>query len=229
MKQRFRLERLARRTVLFVAVALAASAVRAEEKPAENPVATQFRQHLESADKNRDGFVSSEELAAEIGNDPKRDPKTIDQIVSAMFRDLDADHDGRLSPAEIAEGARRAGENANTKQSVRRAESVMSALGDYRKQHQKYPATLQELGELLPQPALRCIVADGHEKPWGYELPPAKSKDENAVVLFSPGKVDSGGQYIVGLADGRVLGLHDTELDLEKVPKLRMRVFPDKK
>ncbi len=133
-----------------------------------------------------------------------------------------------IPSAEIAEGARKAGQNASTRQDVNRAQLVMGYLIDYKKDHGgSQPTKLEELAKihLIPDAALRCILADGHEEPWGYET---GNRGDDEVILFSPGKVDSEGQYIVGLGDGRVLGLHDTDLDLEKVPRLKMSIVPDK-
>jgi EF hand len=202
----------------------------AGEKPRENPAAVKFRQRLEKADRDKDGAVTREELAAEISKDPSRDPKTIEQIVSAMIRDLDADHDGKLSAAEAIEGARKAGENATKKENVRRAQAVMEGIAEYRRKHGIGPANLDELARLhlVSDTALRCVLADGNEKPWGYAASNERATGPNDVILFSPGRVDAEGTYIVGLGDGRVLGLHDTELELEKVPRLKMRVYPDK-
>jgi hypothetical protein len=148
-----------------------------------------------------------------------------------MMRDLDTDHDGKLAAAEIAEGARMAGRNAATKQNVRRAQLVMDAIAEYKKKHGgTQPAKLGELPKLhlVPDTALHCILADGSEKRWGYAPGDNRTNAENAVILFSPGRVDSDGTYVVGLGDGRILGLHDTELELEKVPRLKMRVYPSK-
>jgi|GEM_PF-3839471 len=123
-------------TIIILFLALVSFATtRAEDKAPENPVAAQFRKHLEDADKNKEGYVTREELVAEIGKDPKRDPQTVEKIVSAMMRDLDTDHDGKLSPAEIANGARKVGQNASTKQDVNRAQLVMDALIEYKKGH----------------------------------------------------------------------------------------------
>src|SRR5438034_6681481 len=121
-------------TVFILLLTLASAAtIRADDKPTENPVAAQFRKHLEDADQNKDGFVTREELAAEISKDPSRDPETVEKIVATMMRDLDTDNDGKLSAAEIAAGARKAGQNAATKQDVRRAQLVMDALAEYKK------------------------------------------------------------------------------------------------
>ena len=92
------------RVTLWSAVALACAAVAADQV-GENPITAQFRRHLSDADQNKDGFVTREELTAEIRKDPQRDSKTIAQIVSAMISDLDADRDGKLSAVEVAEGA----------------------------------------------------------------------------------------------------------------------------
>jgi hypothetical protein len=54
---------------------VSAATTRADDKPTENPVAVQFRKHLEDSDQNKDGLVTREELSAEISKDPKRDPK----------------------------------------------------------------------------------------------------------------------------------------------------------
>ena len=50
----------------------------------------------------------------------------------------------------------------------------------------------------------------------------------NSVVILSPGAVDSDGQYIAGLNDGRVLGMQDKDLNLEKLPGSNLQVYPDK-
>ena len=170
---------------LLLLTLLSAATTRADDKPTENLVAAQFRKHLEDADQNKDAFVTREELAAEINKDPNLDPKTVEQIVSAMMRDLDSDHDGKLSRAEITEGARKAGENAVTQQDAERAQQLVDALGEYKGKHDgTQPAELQELAalHLVPEIALRCILADGQERAWGYQ----PASDANAVTIFSP-------------------------------------------
>jgi hypothetical protein len=212
----------------FLLSLFGASLVFAGDNPAENPAAKQFRQHLEKADQNKDGIVTREELVAEIRRSTGGDAATVEQIVSTMMEDLDTDHDGKLSAAEIDAGARKAGEHAATEVNVNRAKRVMDALFEYMQKHNDSPpAALAELTKLgIPAAALQCILADGEEKPWGYEPGDSHATGKNAVVLFSPGRVDSQGTYIVGLADGRVLGLPDTDLELEKVPRLKMNVNP---
>lgn len=209
----------------------AATMALAEDKATENPAAAQFRKHLEAADANKDGFVTRAELVAEIGKGG-RDPEIVEKIVDNMLRDLDADKDGRLSPAEITAGALKVGQTFTTKQNVSRAKQVMAAWDEYRTQHKGVaPASLDELAKqnLVPANILRCIVADGQEKPWGYNTEYKAADGESAVIVYSPGAVDTEGQYLVGLADTRVLGLHGSDLDLEKIPKLKMQVIPDKK
>ena len=212
--------------LLLLTSALASDAP-AGEKPAENPVAMQFRQHLEAADQNKDGFVTRKELSVEISKDPQRDSKAVEQITAAMMRDLDTDRDEKLSKAEIAEGARRAGENAITKQDVLRAQQLVDGLNGYKEKHDgKQPGELQELAvlHLVPETALHCILADGQEKSWGYQLP----TDVNAVTIFSPGPTNSDRQYIVALGNGTVLGVQDNELELDKVIRRNMHVYPGK-
>jgi hypothetical protein len=212
--------------LIFTFAINVAAYVLASDRPAENPIATQFRKHLEDADQNKDGFVTAAELSAEISKDHKRDAHTVEDIASGMMRDLDTDHDGKLSATEIAEGARKLGQNSTIKQNIGRAQLVMEAIAGYKENHGRKPTKLDELVELqlIPDTALRCIVADGHEKLWGYE---PSANDQHAVMLFSPGPIDSEGQYVVGLANGRVLGLHGADLELEKVPRLKMHVYPN--
>src|SRR4051812_11955767 len=93
--------------LILTFVITTAPLVRAGDTPAENPIATQFRKHLEDADQNKDGFVTPAELSAEISKDRKRDAHSVGDIASGMIRDLDTDHDGKLSVTEIAEGARK--------------------------------------------------------------------------------------------------------------------------
>ena len=215
------------KTFIFSLTVAFAASTPADDKPIDNPVAAQFRKHLEDADKNKDGFVTPDELAAELSTETARDPKVVEQIVSAMMRDLDSDHDGKLSGAEIAGGARKAGENAVTKQDVQRAQQLVDALSEYKEKHAgAQPAELQELAalHLVPEITLRCILVDGNEKPWGYE----RTSDANAVTIFSPGPTNSDRQYIVALGDGRVLGVHDSEFDLDKVLRRNMHVYPGK-
>jgi hypothetical protein len=212
--------------IVFFTVAIAAT-THADDKSINNPVAAQFRKHLESADKNKDSFVTGEELAAELSRGTVPDPKVAEEIASAIMRDLDSDHDGKLSGLEIAEGARKAGENAVTKQNVERAQRLADALTEYKKKHDgTQPTALQELAtlHLIPEIALRCILVDGNETPWGYQ--PVSSG--NAVTIFSPGPINSDRQYIVALGDGRVLGIHDNEFELDKVLRHSMHVYPSK-
>ena len=199
----------------------------AGDNPATNAAAKQFRQHLEKADQNKDGFVTQEELVSEITKETGGDSAVADQIVSAMMKDLDVDHDGKLSATEIDAGASKAGEHAATETDVNRARRVMGALTDYKQKHgDKLPGNLEELRklDLIPAIALQCIVVSGDEKPWGYEPRDENTTDQEAVILFSPGRVDSQGTYILGLADGKVIWMHESELELEKVPRLKMNV-----
>jgi transcription termination factor NusB len=196
-------------------------------EPTENPVSAEFRKHLSHADRNRDGFVTKEELTAEIASDPNRTAEQVDNIVAAMIQDLDSDHDGRLSKAEVAEGARRAGENAITKQDVSRAQQLVDGIAEYKQKHDgAQPANLQELARLhlVSAKALNCALLNGSEQPWGYR----PATDSNAVMIFSPGSVNSEHQYIVALGNGRVLGVQDTDFDLDQILKHNMHVYPDK-
>ena len=100
--------------------------------------------------------MTKEELATEIGKDPRRDPETV----------------GTLSAAEIAEGARKAGRNAVMKQNVKRAQQMMEALAEYKANHGGMPrAKLDELTklDLAAEKPLFCTMADGREP--GVEWP----------------------------------------------------------
>jgi len=218
---------VAKQILALIILSLGAILALAGDKPAENAAAKQFRQHLEKADQNKDGVVTREELVSQITKETGGDAATVDQIVTTIMKDLDGDHDGKLSASEIDAGVRRAGEHAAVEANVNRAQRVMDVLGEYMAKHTDAPpAALEELTKqnLAPPTALQCILADGDERPWGYEPGNLHATDQNAVVLFSPGRVDSEGTYIVGLVDGRVLGLPDTELELGKVPRLKTNV-----
>src|SRR5436190_4382793 len=160
------------KTIVLLSTFLSLASLSAGEKPAENAVAKQFRQHLQKADQNRDGSVTKAELVQAITNETKADPATVDQIVSTIMKDLDVDQDEKLSASEIDAGAIKAGEHAVADANVKRAQRVMDALIKYKKQHDDtLPATLEELSNLnlLPTVALQCILVDGNEQPWGYE------------------------------------------------------------
>src|ERR1051326_7368124 len=104
----------------------------AGDEPAENAAAKQFRQHLEKADQNKDGVVTKEELISQITRETGGDSATVDQIVSTLMKDLDVDHDGKLSGTEIEAGARKAGEHAAIETNINRARRVMDALNEYK-------------------------------------------------------------------------------------------------
>jgi len=213
---------------ILLLIFLSRVVVFAEDNSTENPVAAQFRHHLEDADTNKYGLVTREELAAEIAKDKKRSPQTVDEIVSGMFHDLDTDNDGKISKAEVAAGARKVTEHAVVEDDVWRAQQVMNAITEYRNQHDgARPGNLDELLKLglVPQAALLCIVADGGKRAWGYK---ANYEGDTAVSLASPSPVDSGGQWIVGLNDGRVLGLHDETLTLDRILGHNMHIYSGK-
>jgi hypothetical protein len=208
---------------LFVGVA---AFIRADDKPSDNPVAVQFREHLAAADKNKDGIVTREELLAEVSK-AKPDRETVEQVVSAMMSELDTDHDDKLSATEIAEGVRKTGEKAIRKEDVRRAQQIVDALAQYKQRHDgAQPETLEDLARLkfVPAGALRCILAGGEEKPWGFE----RAYDPRTVTIFSPGPINSERQYIVGLADGQVLGVQDSDLQIDKYARHHMHIYTAK-
>ncbi|HSH93835.1 MAG TPA: EF-hand domain-containing protein [Roseimicrobium sp.] len=193
----------------------------------ENAAAQEYRKHLEAADTNRDGFVSREELVVEIAKSSKRDPATVEKMVDAMIRSLDTDKDAKLSATEIDAGARKVGENYVVQQNVRRAKVVMEALAKYKTDHGgATPVALEGMVKigLAPEEALRCIMADGNEKAWGYTRPQDGKAAPGDVVIYSQGGVDSAGQYVVGLNDGSVAGLHDGDEALGKVPGAKVRI-----
>jgi EF hand domain-containing protein len=207
---------------------VASVVVFAEDQRPENPAAAQFRKHLEDADTNKDGRVTREELAAEVAKDKNRDQQTIDEIVSRMFSDLDTDNDGTISKAEVAAGAHKVAEHAVVEDDVRRAQQIMNAIAEYKNEHRgARPGNLDELVKLglIAQAALVCTVADGGKRAWGYK---ENYEGETAVSLASPTPVDSDGQWIVGLNDGRVLGLHDDTLTLDTILGRNMHIYTGK-
>ncbi len=188
----------------------------------------QFRKHLKDADTNKDGLVTREELAAEIAKDKKRDAQTVEEIVNRMFHDLDTDNDGMISKAEVAAGVRKVGQHAVVEDDVRRAQQIMNAIAEYKNQHNgARPSDLDELVKLglIPQAALLCIVADGGKRAWGYK---ANYEGGTSVSLASPSPVDSDGQWIVGLNDGRVLSLHDDTLTCDRILGHNMHIYTGK-
>ena len=184
-------------------------------------------QTMNHADIDKDGIVTRQELTAEISNRGKRSPQEVERIVDSLMSELDTDKDGKLSIAETLVGARKTTERMITKADVRRAQEIMFQLGTYKKTHNgSLPAKLDELEKLnlVNKEVLLCTMTDGSEKAWKY----TPEKSANSVIILSPGAVDSDGQYIAGLNDGRVLGMQDKDLSLEKIPGSTLQVYPDK-
>ena len=208
---------------IFVFIAISAfgegtsASLTSKSKLLKNPVALQFREHVLRADANRDGIVTKEELTQEIENETHRDAKSIERSVSAMMDEIDRNSDGKLSRQEVEFGVQRTAEKANLQDDVSKAQEIMHALAAYRAKHSgNFPHSLEDpaMSKLVSPSVLVCAVADGSEKEWIFK-PQVKTSN---VVLCSPGPVDSEGQYVVGMTDGRVVGVEAGSLQLEQLP-----------
>ena len=199
------------------------SQIKAEQdKLSQHPTAVQFREHLLKADANKDGYITRDELTAEVEKGGKRPPEQVKEIVDSMMEESDQDHDGRISRQEIEVGARATAIRAIIRDDARIAEDLMQAIDEFRKKYNgNIPKTVGELAKakLISEEEVMCKLADGSDKPWIID---ASASDANAVLLYSPGSVDLEGQYIVGLVNGRVLGLHDKDLDITKLKRLHV-------
>lgn len=205
-------------TGTFIAVFLLTAIGRGEdEKLAQHPAAIQFREHLLHADVNKDGFVTRGELVSEINNFSKRDPEEVKAIVDSMFGTSDLDHNGRISVQEIKVGAKVTALRSIVKHDMKRAEAIMQGIAEFKITHNgSIPKSFDDLvkAHLIEEKEAVCILADGTEKPWVFN-PTSPKADDYSVMFFSPAPVDEKGQYIVGLVNGRVLGVHDKTLTPE--------------
>ncbi|MDB6080263.1 MAG: hypothetical protein JWO82_4010 [Akkermansiaceae bacterium] len=191
-----------------------------------SPLHGQSTVSLESADANRDGFVTKAELlSAYFAKTPGSTAEVRAAFADSTLERLDANKDGKLSKDEIAAGVPKPGTVMVEKGNPDTARIIMAALAEYRKSHAGVPAqTLNDLSKdgLVPAAALLCTLANGQKSPWTYTPAGQKPLDLDAVLLYSPGPVDAAGHLIIGMGDGKVLVAKTTDLDMRKAPIVRV-------
>lgn len=199
--------------------------LQAEDKLLEHPLALQFRQHLLAADTNKDGYVTKEELAKEIQKSG-RTAALVEEIAGSMIKELDVDQDGRLALKEIDAGTRATAIKAIIRDDAKTAEALLKAIEAYKTKNKgSTPQSVDDLltAKFITKDLSMCTLGDGSEKPWIIN---SSASDSNSALVASPGSVDFEGQYIVGLVNGRVIGVHDKDLDDSMLKTLH--VYPSK-
>ncbi|MGI8907276.1 MAG: EF-hand domain-containing protein [Candidatus Sumerlaeaceae bacterium] len=189
-----------------------------------HPKAQQFRDHQSRADTNRDGFVTRQELWAEMSK-AERPRQHLERVLQHMMESIDLDGDSKLSRTEIADGVLQTHDKAVTEENVARAKELAVAIDDYQDSHDgQMPKSLEQLVKLgmADQVALSSTLADGQQHPWIYK----PNASGNAVVVISPGRVNAQHQYIVVLGNGNVFGIEDdSQAALDKIAG-PMNLFP---
>jgi hypothetical protein len=197
----------------------------ADDMLMQDSLAIQFKQHLVASDTNNKGYVTKDDLTKEIQKSGRSEEQA-KEIAGAMITELDLDHNGQLSLKEIDAGARATAIKGIVHRDSQIVETLMEAIQKYKiKNKGILPNSIDDLiktGLISNQQSI-CTLADGTKKQWIIN---PTAKDPNAVLIFSPSVVDNEGQYMLGLVNGRVIGLQAKDLDMATMKSLN--VYPNK-